>query len=249
MKNFKDQFPPQSGLYSVKVKNGSGWNKYSTARLQISVGQEYHENEKFKATIAWLSHRFDHVIVCVNDTLQRYNYIYQAGSSEEDALNVSEEMGREWIERNIETIRTLPSFEIHRWKNWLSHENFLSQHRRIKNLYEISPEFKELIHADILEFWKRKKDKEQATYADFERFKKYSSDYLLEETAAFFLMFEKDVAADIYPGSVLLPCVLAEKYLNLPDRYLGGAGFTRIDFLRNSHSSTCLPSTLLTQVS
>ncbi len=58
-------------------------------------------------------------------------------------------------------------------------------------------------------------------------FKAHAVRYLLEETAAFFLMFARDKAVDIYPGSTLLPCALAKGYG--PDNEVH---FTRIDFKR-----------------
>ena len=45
------QYPPQDGAYAVKVKNGAGWNAFDTARLQISVGQPYHEGDKLAALL------------------------------------------------------------------------------------------------------------------------------------------------------------------------------------------------------
>jgi len=237
MKNSKNQFPAQTGTYAVKVKSGNGWRAYSTARFQISVGQEYHEGDKFLATMQWAAHRFDKVVICVNDTLQRYNYMHQFGLSELEAKSRAETAGREWIERNIQAIRALPSCEIYRWDQWLGHTEFCAEHESVLKLYHDAPEVRELIQADVFEFWKRRKDKSaNDLYADFARFKKFATAYLLEETAAFFLMFKKENAVDIYPGSTLLPCVLAEKYLDLSSRNLGLCSFTRIDFLRRQDS-------------
>lgn len=233
MSDSKKQYPPQTGAYAVKVKNGRKWNAYSTARFHISVGQSYHESEKFQATMQWAKHRFDHVIICVNDTLQRYNYTYKESISDVDAMLKAENAGREWIERNLHTIRSLPSHEIIRWNNWLNHQDFPSQNQFVQDLYLSDENVRSLIAADVMNFWKRRNVREGAeTYSDFEKFRAASTAYLLEETAAFFLMFKRDVAVDIYPGSVLLPCVLAEKYLGISNRDLGNGSFTRIDFSR-----------------
>jgi len=62
-------YPPQTGEYKVMVKSGAAWRDYDTARLEISVGQPYHEGAKFEATVDWVKHRFSHSIVSVNDTL------------------------------------------------------------------------------------------------------------------------------------------------------------------------------------
>ncbi len=235
MKNSNHQYPAQTGVYSVKVKNGRGWDIYNTARLQISVGQEYHEGEKFKATIDWARHRFKKVVVCVNDTLQRFNYLYQDGSSESDAFNKAEAAGREWVERNLSIIRSAQNFEIHRWEDWRRNPEFAYEYEHVQNLYNKDPYIKDMVNHEVLNFWKRRivKDDGKVGYT-FASFQKASTAYLLEEIAVFFLMFRRDEAADVYPGSVLLPCLLGQRYCHgLKYNLLGGRAFTRIDFARN----------------
>lgn len=183
MKNYN--YPPQEGTYVVKVKNGAGWRGYNTARLQISVGGERHEGEKFKATIDWASHRFDRVIVCVNDTLQRFNYMDQ-GLSESEAYDRSLEAGRLWLLRHMDEISTLPDFRIYRWEEWKG-ADFKTAYQKVLKLYRESDEFKNA----LLESQKNN----------------LSKDYLLEEVAVFSLMYRTEKAVDIYPGT--LPKVMA----------------------------------------
>ena len=234
MKDSKFQYPPQIGTYSVKVKSGASWKAYKHARFQISVGQEYHESEKFKATMEWAKHRFDKVIICVNDTLQRYNFICNEGLQDLEAHTKAEAQGREWVERNISTIRSLPNYEIHRWDDWRNHLEFQKEYAYVTNLYEHEALVKDLVMQDVLTFWNRRTQKRgNHTGVSFSEFKNASTNYLIEETAAFFLMFKKDHAVDIYPGSTLLPCVLAHKYcFNSDSSPLGEKAFTRIDFAR-----------------
>ncbi|GEM_PF-915534 len=234
MKNSKNQYPSQTGKYAVKVKYGGGWSSFKTARFHISVGQEYHEGEKFKATMEWAKHRFEKVVICVNDTLQRYNYLYKSSLSPEQAFSQTEKLGQEWIDRNLPIIQSLPNYELHRWEDWRNSDDFASQYNYVLELYNKVPLVKDLVEEDVLTFWKRRVIKEGTPDYSFVRFKEASTQYLLEETAAFFLMFKKDLAADIYPGSVLLPCVLAQKYcVGLKAPMLGDRAFTRIDFSRN----------------
>lgn len=220
MKDFNIQYPPQTGFYSVKVKNGKAWSSKQIARLQISVGQSYHENDKLAATIEWAKHRYGSVIICVNDTLQRYNHVYNDGLTLTEANNYAENAGREWIERNIGIIRSLPNYKIYRWNHWTSKPNFSQEHKLICEKYKRNPFMKELVHKDIETFWSRRNKNENLT-ADFSAFQSLSVDYLLEEIAAFNLMFHQDDAVDVYPGSTLLPCLLE------------GKPFARIDFNRN----------------
>lgn len=211
-------YPPQTGSYAVKVKNGSGWQGSSACRLHISVGQEYHEGEKLKATFNWVSHRFERVIICVNDTLQRYNFRYQ-GHSSEDAYRLAEQAGSEWISRNLAEIQNIDAkVEIFRWEDWTEHPDFKRTLQQVTERYDYDKEFKDTLDSDVLAYWERNSLK-----GSFEDFKKLSTKYYLEETAAFFIMYDEETATNIYPGSTLLP----NKF------HPNDGGFTRIDFKRN----------------
>ena len=59
-----------SNPYKLVTLRSPGWAAYSAATLLISVGQPYHEGEKFAATVAWASRHFERVHA---DTLQRHN--------------------------------------------------------------------------------------------------------------------------------------------------------------------------------
>ena len=219
------QYPPQSGAYLLKVKNGAGWAGFETARFHISVGQAYHEGDKFHATMAWAKHRFEKVIICVNDTLQRHNYIFE-GMSEAAAFDLAESDGREWIERNLKAIRQLPNVDIRRWEEWRSFPEYENELANIQLMYQSERGVKEAIDNDVLMFWQRRQKRaglqDQYRFAEFQ---KNSTNYLVEECAVFSMMFKKDYAVDIYPGSVLLPCVLFKN-----EGTLGARSFTRIDF-------------------
>jgi hypothetical protein len=80
------QYPPQTGAYAVKPKGGADWQRFDTVRLEISVGQQYHEGQKMAATLAWARTRFRGVAVLVNDTLQRFNLMFDKGLSEAEAF-------------------------------------------------------------------------------------------------------------------------------------------------------------------
>jgi hypothetical protein len=172
-------YPSQSGNYIVKVKNGAAWRDYRTARLQISVGGERHEGEKFSATVEWVKHRFDKAIVCVND-MQRFNYMAN-GMSEIEAFDCSLTAGREWLARHSHEIATLPRFELYRWEEWKGPE-FSRTHQDVLKLYNDSEEFRAAIEDGVKN--------------------RLSRDYLLEEVAIFSLMYRKEKAVDIYPGTL-----------------------------------------------
>lgn len=231
------QYAPQTGEYAVKVKNGSTWRSYKTCRLQISVGQAYHEGAKFEATINWVKERFEKVIICVNDTLQRYNSLYLSDTP----ADISEErwntLGNEWIGRYNHLFSSIPDCRIYKWNDWRLQSGYDTIRQQVDMFYKTNNTFRDAITGNIREFWERNSagscGKESA---NFDSFSYYSKLYLLEETAVFSMMFKTEDAVDIYPGSVLVPAILfrGNPAPGMPEGLDKGA-FTRIDFKRNIH--------------
>ena len=212
MRDFS-QYPSQNSAYAIKVKNGAGWRAYKTARLQISVGGDRHEGEKFKATVDWVRNRFDKVIICVNDTLQRHNMLLD-GLSEEQAYSASLEQGRAWLLRHIREINTLPGYEIYRWEEWKVGPQFHEAYTKTCALFNDNTLFRRAVEESM---------KNQQ-----------SKDYLLEEVAVFSVMYGQCKAVDIYPGTLppALEIFKQHKIFGAPDHLSEGLT-TRIDFKRN----------------
>ena len=237
MRRSKTPYPPQIGEYIIRRKSGPALREYDTARLQISVGQPYHEGEKFAATVDWLRPRFKRVIVCVNDTLQQHNYRFNEHLPEQQAFEKSLKAGREWLDRNAMIISTLPHVSVHRWEDWKAHPGFAQTYEKTLRLYAENAEFRAAVDENIRAFWDRRADRRNLSDAyRFAEFREMGKAYLLEETAGFSLMFAQNRAVDIYPGSVLLPCVLFQgrKIPGAPEGLECGA-FARIDFNRNKN--------------
>ena len=231
-------YPSQIGKYKVVTLSGADWKQHRTARLDISVGQPYHEGEKFLATIEWAKHRFSSVIVSVADSLQRYNIAFQEKISLEEAENIALKNGDEWIERHAPFIRSLPEFEITRWNQWLEHPGFSEKLHSIQEFYVNNRCFADCINANITSIWERKVGSHPAFIPDyFDEFAAFSRKYLLEETAAFGLIFKERQAVDIYPGSLLFMWDFLEEQ-GAPEALssLKNGYFTRIDFRRNRNA-------------
>ncbi len=212
-----------SDTYQVvaKVKRACNWSEFENARLQISVGQKYHEGEQLEASLKWASSNFDKVQVCVNDTLQRHNLIFE-GTPENEAFQISEMHGREWIERNHKLLMSFPNIEIIRWEQWRNSLNYKCDLNTMVHSYNDGKHFKIAVEQEANSFWERAKRNKGYQEQDFDRFMMHTRDYLLEECAVFSSMFKNMEAADIYPGSTLLPCSLLKG--------MGAYGFTRLDF-------------------
>lgn len=217
-----------SNIYTLKVKNGAGWRAFDKARLQISVGQDYHEGEKLLATLEWVNGRFEKVIICVNDTLQRHNFEFD-GHAPDQAYEQSLAAGQEWIARNQGMIDQLNDYEIIRWEEWRADPAYEHGLGVMRRLYAENSGFRKEVDDEVSGFWSRMLKREDAPDSfRFETFRRHSLSYLLEECAIFQLMFARDTAVDIYPGSTLLPCKLG------PSQNLGARGYTRVDFRRKA---------------
>ncbi len=208
--------------YVVSVKKAAGFSQYSHARLQVSVGGANHEGAKLAAMVAWMAARFEHVTICVNDTLQRHNLCFEKGLPDAMATSLTHGHGDQWIARHKAILDTLPHYRISRWEEWRSSADYAPLHRDICALYDTQPDMHTAINACVADFWERR-CKRLGFTEDFKlpNFQRHSRAYLLEEMAVFTLMFRAGVAADVYPGSITLPFAIMEKHLPAA----GPAGF------------------------
>lgn len=239
----RKQFPAQTGDYAVKIKSEQStdnWQNFDVARLQISVGQDYHEGDKLRAVAEWAKGRFEKVVVCVNDTLQRFDLMFETGLDEEAAKSTCLVRGEEWLERNT-GLFTDGNVEFVRWESWLNDPGFEPVYRQIEMLYASNEEFKHAIDGNVAAIWERRRASNAVTYS-FNRFKDFvdlSRRYLLEEIAVFAMMFERERAIDVYPGTVIFAATVFQgRDVEGAPSGLGKGHFCRIDF---SHRKTLVP--------
>ncbi len=234
----KKQYPPQQGPVIVKVKSGQStdnWQNFATARFQISVGQEYHEADKLNAVVAWSKERFDKVIFCANDTLQRFNLMYEQSISEQEANMRSADLGQEWVKRNLSIIETAKTAQIVRWDEWKTKPKYPKGFLQTEWLYQNNNEFKQAIDDNVVAIWERRQKHDAALYNPerFEEFVSLSRRYLIEEMATFALMYAEEKAIDIYPGTTLFAATkFRGRSLEGAPEGLGQGHFCRIDFAK-----------------
>jgi len=196
--------------YKVKVLQPNNWRRYPVGRLDISVGKEKHEGEKFAAAVLWAEQKFSHVIISVADTLQRFNYMAE-GLDKEAAYNLSYKMGTDWIMRNR---KYLEGKTIIRWDERLNHPLYKQYIKRTKQTINHCKNLRDSIKLEALDYTSR-----IGSELTSERMQ-----YLIEEIAVFDMLFKIEPAADVYPGSIL-PFWEHKAYESK-------AAFTRIDFTR-----------------
>ena len=196
--------------YKVKPLKKGGDQSLGVARLDISVGMEYHEGEKLKATVDWAKRRFETVIVSVADSLQRYNL--------DNNYSLSMALGDQWLARNKDIIE---GCRVQRWDDVIQHR--LYDIGRVQDLYLRNTAFRLLIE-DQIDSLKLQKAPRDA-----------SVEYLLEEIAGFAVLFKTQPAIDIYPGSFLRVWdAFRQNLIPQSPRILSSASTLQIGLLRRA---------------
>lgn len=185
----------QEPAYKISIKNGRNWRDYRTARLEISVGQPYHEGDKFYAVCDFAAKNFDRVIVDVADTLQRHNHALEEGDFW--AWTKTRSAGDQWIARNSEALALLPNCDIQRWEMWLSHPEYPRALAQMVELYKTIPSLKAELNRTVDSFLARNTQSKHS----LSDLRHKSLSYLLEEAAVAILQNEAEQAVDIYPGT------------------------------------------------
>lgn len=239
----RKQFPAQIGPYAIKVKSEQStdsWQDFDSVRLQISVGQDYHEGDKFIAAVEWAKPRFQKIIICLNDSLQRFNLMFETGLAEDKAFAIASSNGQNWLDRHSGILQSASHIEIKRWHEWLEDRNFEQTQQQVQYLYQNNDAFHQAIEANINAIWQRRQALTVDAYSqdNFSLFAQLSRRYLLEEISVFSMMFERGRAIDAYPGTTIFAALVFKgRNVEGGPPGLGKGHFCRIDFSRNKEEA------------
>lgn len=118
----------------------------STVILMISVGQYYHEGEKFEKTVLKLGQRCKNCVVMVNDTLQKYTLNIDNEHSLDYLYQVALKNGSLWIQRNASALNKMGiPYQIIRWDDWLKDKNYNWAKAQVDSLYQNSAHFRQAV--------------------------------------------------------------------------------------------------------
>lgn len=228
------QYPSQTGPYKVFVKDKGLWQSHDTARLQISVGNPKHSGDKFFALTEWAAARFSHVTLIVSDTLQRHNIALYSNMDSENAYKLSLSQGDDWLSYNHKAIENIPNKTVTRWNDWLDRPGYDDIHTLIKTLYKSNADVQNVIQGRAMEFSARHAESLTGGPVETQRIET-STRYIIEEVAAFALMFQEERAIDIYPGTWFKD--IFDVLKTLPDQpellSFNNAECLRVDFIKN----------------
>lgn len=172
----------------------------SNCIMPISVGQEIHEGKKFEAVVKLVNKNFKECTILVDDTIQRHNFgIIHPSWTDSELYDLSREEGDKWLDRNkraIESNLTIP-YKIIRWDDWSNDPRFGEFHKKIIDMYNSDPEYKDAINNNIDKFlinFGRKN-----VIKDMERARECCKVYLQEECAVMCMWADSKYDFELYP--------------------------------------------------
>jgi tRNA-dependent cyclodipeptide synthase len=188
----------------LKNKNDLNLPENCSAVVPISVGQSYHENEKFEATIEFLKEEFSGIVtIVIADKLQRFTKALVNKETPDKFLEDTQEEGKKWLSRNETYICQLGDKlkNIIFWGHYLTHVEYEAKKLLVDNLYKYDETFKTAVD-DTVKYFIRRHFKSQKIYnpEDFEVF--YSREYTLEECAVLLLWPVEKYNLIIYPNKL-----------------------------------------------
>ncbi len=204
--------PEQDKLYKANFTNTDEKErkefKNSKCILGISVGQKYHENGKFHASVRLVNKHFSYCNILVADTLQRYTMnIEQQDIDEKEIYILSKKAGDAWIERNMKYISelTIP-YVVSRWDEWLADDRYQYYSKQVSELYNNDAVYKDAVETIARDFLlKRDSSNIKNQKLAFDLCLKY----LLEESAVACLWVECGHKFDVYPSGANLVMIMA----------------------------------------
>ena len=211
----------------------------------ISVGQLYHEFEKFEATINLINKSFKQCTIVVGDTLQRHNIAARYDVSLEKAYIMAKKAGDAWINRNTMFYQrlTIP-YTITRWDYWLRSPHYFLTHEKINKFCDINPFYRRAFDLNIKTYLDRCRERgDKITNED--QLKDNCLNYLKEECAVLIDWASRGCNYFIYPRyigeamditlqtfvnrekSIMLPVSLRFKKRENANRYSSEINFTQ----------------------
>jgi hypothetical protein len=190
---------------SVSNKTNSWKNKVSgSCYFGNSLFSSSHDGEKLELIVEWLNNStdFQNIIVGLSDTLNRFTISAEDNLSPKEAHKKTIHLGDRWIARNQKILKK--PFKFLRWDEWKLNDNGEIDLYKdfFLNLYVSDDLFRNYLHQDINNFFKRRYNKTilQMPSENFEN----SLIYIIEELATYSYIFKKiGPATRIYPANDL----------------------------------------------
>ena len=190
-----------ASFYKCPIPNRKTVFQQSTCIMPISIGQKYHDGEKFLAIIKLINKSFKACTLFVADSIYRHTLKITDSSSDPILYQKAALKGQLWLDynRHILSQLTIPH-HILRWDYWLQHPDYLKWHAVISKFYGTNAVYQHALDETIVAFLTRYKQ----TLTDKISFNMQHAftcclAYLKEECAALCLMAQEQYDFEVYP--------------------------------------------------
>lgn len=229
--------------FFVSVKSKTKNIEGSRYLLPISIGQPYHEGEKFEAIIALLNQKgFKQGRIIMASVLQRHTLglIYK-GLTEEELTELAYKKGMEWQERNKILLSQLNHpIEIVDWSFFLKTEKYKARLHEMKRLYQEDTDFHDKVDATTQAFLSRWILRGMIKENEIELAVAPCKEYILEECSVTSIWVGEGFHYVTYPSS--LSPAMAEMY----ERFIIPYSSTELVWLRiNLRGTSSIKNELL----
>jgi tRNA-dependent cyclodipeptide synthase len=167
---------------SKKIREG--FNAKACA-VQVSVGSPNYEIEKLKVLLLWCAKRYDEIIICVNDLLQRHDVSQESPDLRTEA---AQRAGRYWLIRNLNVILNIcgdnKRIGIVHWKRWLWDQSFATIRHQVQACIDESECLRVSIIKDVQEYISRQYSIQALDRSETAIFN-HSMEYIIEELTVF----------------------------------------------------------------
>lgn len=129
-----------------------------SALLLVSVGADYHEGERFGATVDLLNREnFARITIGVADTLQRHN---EPTGGATERYERTRRRGDAWLHRNRPYLDMLRApTDTLRWDTALSHPRYPTLHSRVRAAYRDDERYRSAVDATLDRFIDRRRSR------------------------------------------------------------------------------------------
>ena len=208
---FENSELPKVGIVKI-TPNVTKEKLFSLRRcyIGISLDNPVFYNSSLTAILKWGAEKFEQCLIVLGDYLRRHNEYIFNGLQGPVAEKASFQAGDEYIEKTREIFAqfTEPKLTLIKWKDCLGWPQYSTSKKILDNLYNNDDTFRAVVQKDAFAFIKRQKKRNEDLSVPMEKAIDISSEYLLEEIAAFSALSERGWNVELYPGPEL--CVLVD---------------------------------------
>ena len=195
-------------------------SSYKRCYIGISLGNPLFQGKSLQAILSWAVERFEQSLVIVGDYLCRFNERIFHGFNSEQATQVAQNLGDDFLKQTKELFEKFDSDKLKptRWKNCLETVEYMQAKTILDNLFRQNPLFKKSVEKEAFSFINRQTKRNQKLAVEPDEAIKLSSEYLLEEIAVFSALSQQGWQVELYPGCELkvLEDIAKGKYSNVP---------------------------------